>query len=534
MTIVNEGDVAGTAQIVVDGTVNDVPTVAPGETVVERIPLGSEPIDVSVVGLAGVIAAERAAPCLVPTPDIDADLRVDCDTTEVVVLLENDGTAAGDVRVVVGDDRTDLLLEPGEALEIRRPTSGDTTQVSVSTGGVLLIERTLQTSCTKPAPRLDADIVVACSGYSGLATITVVNDGDAAGTVTVTVGEIERVLEVPAGETVVTSATTTDVVDVMVTTAEGTLLASWSGTDPCVSPASSMDATVLVDCIDGNVIVTATNDGTLSGTVFVEVDGGTPIALVVDPGTTGIIEVGFMAGVDKEIVVHDGDRLLVRESLPDACATPEPVLSATQRVDCSADYVFITLTNDGDAAGTVTIVLGEDRTIVMVDAGDTLEVDMPLPPGGASLTITTGADEDPAVVLSADLVPCGSRGAAHLGDQRAGLFHWRHHRRDRQHGLVARYGTRRDRRHRRDRAGPRRRHRDPVRSRGAGGHHHGPRGGRRPRPARGHDRGRLRGRGTDHRGPGAGGLHRTRSRGPVGQHGWERGRRRRLRERRAP
>jgi hypothetical protein len=44
----------------------------------------------------------------------------------------------------------------------------------VSVGGVVLVERTLETSCTDPAPRLDAHIVVTCTGYSGLATATVV------------------------------------------------------------------------------------------------------------------------------------------------------------------------------------------------------------------------------------------------------------------------------------------------------------------------------------------------------------------------
>jgi hypothetical protein len=408
ITVRNTGSAAGTAEIVVDDVLSTVLDVPAGSEMIHEIPRPGLPVVVQVVGEVGVIGTALTSTCEQPAPDVTAEAWIDCAAGELVVTLVNDGTATALVSIDVDGIVTEVRVEPGGQERIEFGAMGATTDISIESDGTVLLARTLESSCTDPAPALTATIAATCISGADAVTVVVDNGGDAPGDVTIRTGATEQVLTVAARDSAsVTAFFEGEIIEASVTDAAGQILATFSGTSVCERPESRLVASISLDCAAGVIVIEATNDGTATGTLFVDVDGTTQ-AVSIRGAQSSTIRVPVVVGAMHEVVVHDGDQLLVKESFEDVCRSPRAVLSAKHRTDCSRAITTVTLGNTGDAAANATISLGADLLDVRVAPGETIDIEVPTPADGGRLVVATADGDESAVLSDTLLEPCES------------------------------------------------------------------------------------------------------------------------------
>ncbi len=215
---------------------------------------------------------------------------------------------------------------------------------------------------------------------SNLGTVTgvaeIVVDGTVVEVVTIEPGRTKTVMpEIPLVDTNV---------EVFVA---GVVVAAATLDDPCADAEPDVEATVTVDCVADTVTVIVTNDGDGLGIVVVDI-GGDRTRVDVMPGMVETVTVDRDGRTEVPVTVRTGDETILSTTVDTSCVDPSPDLSAEIALVCdaSAPSVRVVVTNDGDAAGSVTVAIDGTETRIDVVAGAT-ETTMIVLPGDGPVAV---------------------------------------------------------------------------------------------------------------------------------------------------
>jgi LPXTG-motif cell wall-anchored protein len=407
-TLTNLGDVTGVAEIVADGVVVQVVTVESGQTrtVDAQVPLTGTTVQVFVGGVV-VATSTLVEPCASETPDVRAGVAVDCVSDTITVTLTNHGSALGTATVDIGGATSTVDVAPGKTEVVTAARSGRTeVPVTVRSGGTTILSTTVQASCVDPSPELSAKVALICYAAAPSVLVTVTNNGDAVGSVTVEIGGSPIRIDVAAGDTqsAMIALPGDGPVAVVVRDADGEVLAQLTDQAPCETPEADVRAVATLDCIAGTMRVTLTNTGDADGVATVRI-GDTTQTVVVAAAGQSTVSADVTPGTTVRVRVTDGQRSLLDETFSEVCDVPEPALRASVTRDCDSGKVRIVVANDGDAAGEATSTYGDRTTTVRVGPGESISEYFLL----ADVTQTvrvTGPGADRSLLVETQIEPC--------------------------------------------------------------------------------------------------------------------------------
>ena len=392
-TVVNTGDAPGDATVTVNGQ-DTVVTVDAGGSATWRSPVVVGSTVSARVSAGGVVLAEASFQdvCADPTPELVADVVLDCDEDRVVVTVTNTGDGAGSAVVSIDGVPQDVDVAAGASVEVDAPVEpGASVEVEVTAGDLVLVREFLEDVCVEPEPDLAATIALDCT--SGRIVVVVTNDGDATGTAAVIVNGARTDVPVAPGEqetftTPVTAGTTYDVA----VSYGNVAIASTRFVDACRTAAPEIAATASIDCNAEDVVVVLTNTGDAAGTARVTVHGETS-DVVVPAGGSVTPRIPVDPGQDVAVRVEVDGEVVLERTFSDVCAEPTPAIAADVSLDCDDGAVVVVLSNTGDLAGSATITVNGTDEVLTIAAGDTETWDRPVTPGETvEVTVTAGGN----------------------------------------------------------------------------------------------------------------------------------------------
>ena len=390
-TIVNTGDAPGDVTVTVNGQ-DTVVTVDAGASTVQRSPVAAGSTVTARVTTGATVLAEASFQdvCVAPTPDLAADVVLDCDENLVVVTVTNTGDGPGTATVSIDGASEDVDVAAGATVVVDAPVEpGASVEVEVSAGDVVLVREFFEEVCVEPEPDLAATIALDCT--SGRIVVVITNDGDATGTAAVIVNGARTDVPVAPGEqeTFTTPVTTGTTYDVAVSY-DNVAITSTRFVDVCRTSVPDIAATASIDCNAEDVVVVLTNTGDAAGTARLTVHGVTS-DVVVPAGGSITPRIPVDPGQDVVVRVEVDGEVVLERTFTDVCSDPAPAITADVALDCSDGAVVVVLTNTGDLAGSATITVNGTSEVRTVGAGDTETWERPVTPGETvDVTVTAG------------------------------------------------------------------------------------------------------------------------------------------------
>jgi len=155
----------------------------------------------------------------------------------------------------------------------------------------------------------------------------------------------------------------------------------------CEAPPS-VTATTGIDCVSGSLVVNLSNDGQEADSVSVIVEQSglvDTVALAGGKSERVSIDIEARSSIPLRVIGGDGSDIL-RRSVPVRC--PSPYLSVSTSVSCTTNEILVTVSNHGDAEGSVDARLdgGGVDGVVVAPAGSVV-IGLPFEPGSRSQTL---------------------------------------------------------------------------------------------------------------------------------------------------
>jgi LPXTG-motif cell wall-anchored protein len=374
----NTGDDATTASVTYNGTTqSDIPVPVGGTSVSFDLAAGDENGTATAsVTFAGEDATTVSAAVDCKHPNVSFSAHADCAEGALVVSLDNSGDDSLEATVTYnGITRTVTIPVGGrtETFDLNPADENHTATATVTPQGLAAVTLSAAIDCQHAEPGAGASVVCA---EGGSVLVTLSNTGDDATTATVTYnGETKLDVPVPVGGTSVSFALNpadeggNAVVSV---TFEGLAPSAVSAAVDCQKP--SVDG-FSVECAEGNIVVTVSNDGDLP--TDVTVNGETKS---VPAGGTTEFNVPITGDGDTVITIT-GDELDTELTVPVDCLHPAPAAS----VKCAEGGVGVVLDN----------TVGEDTATFVVESPN-------LPDGSVTVTVEAGKSSQVIVPVDED------------------------------------------------------------------------------------------------------------------------------------
>lgn len=381
VTVTNTGDADGVATVQVGDTTQTIVVPAAGESVVTVDVVAGTTVRVRVTdGQRSLLDETFSEICETPAPALRAEVARDCDTTTVRVVVTNDGDAAAEATITYGDRTTTVQVGAGTSVTESFPMA-DVTQTIRVTGPdadqTIVVEEQIE-PCDDGAPQLRAEGQVDCQ--LGEIVLSIFNEGDAAGTVTWTINGRSETAVVAAGDSLVVSQPViVGSTNVWSVTSDGQTIAGDEAVDACRPDTPIIDAELVIDCGNDEIVVRVANSGAVDGNARVVING--EVSDVAVPAGDVVVVRGDLP-VDGSYLVDvssDGTSVLTEQGTATECLLPpEEGLVASVAFSCRWDEAIVRVENPSDGQREVTITANGDSETITIAGGDDIELAYPM------------------------------------------------------------------------------------------------------------------------------------------------------------
>lgn len=381
VTVTNTGDADGVATVQVGDTTQTVVVAADGAAVVDVQVVAGTTVRVRVTdGQRSLLDETFSEVCETPSPALSAAAARDCASDTVRVVVTNDGDAAAGATITYGDRTTTVQVGPGGSVTESFPMA-DVPQTIRVTGPdadqTIVLEEQVE-PCGEGAPQLRAEGQVDCQ--LGEIVLSIFNDGDAAGTATWTInGRTETAVVAPGTSLVVSQPVIVGSTNVWSVTTDGQTVASGELVDACRPQTPSIDADLVIDCGNDEIVVRVSNSGGVDGSARVVING--EVSDIAVPAGDVVVVRGDLP-VDGSYLVDvssDGTSVLTEQGTATECLLPpEEDLVASVAFSCRWDEAIVRVENPSSGQRNVTITVDGDAETVTIDGGDDIELAYPL------------------------------------------------------------------------------------------------------------------------------------------------------------
>jgi LPXTG-motif cell wall-anchored protein len=381
VTVTNTGDADGVATVQVGDTTQTVVVAADGESVVHVYVAAGTTVRVRVNdGQRSLLDQTFSDVCETPAPALRASVARDCGSDTVRVVVTNDGDAAAGATITYGARTTTVRVAAGSSVTENFPLA-DVTQTVRVTGPdaaqTIIVEAQIE-PCDEGAPRLRAEGQVDCQ--LGEIVLSIFNDGDAAGTVTWAInGRSETAVVAPGTSLVVSQPVIVGATNVWSVTSGGQTIAGGELVDACRPATPSIDAELVIDCGNDEIVVRVSNSGAVAGSARVVING--EVSDVAVPAGDVVVVRGDLPSDGSYLVdvSSDGTSVLTEQGTATECLLPpDEGLVASVAFSCRWDEAVVRVENPSSEQREVTITVDGDAETVAIGGGDDIEVAYPL------------------------------------------------------------------------------------------------------------------------------------------------------------
>jgi hypothetical protein len=381
VTVTNTGDADGVATIQVGDTTQTVVVAAAGESVVQVYVQAGTTVRVRVNdGQRSLLDQTFSDICETPAPALRAAAARDCDTTTVRVVVTNDGDAAAEATITYGDRTATVQVGAGTSVTESFPMADGTQTIRVTgpdADQTIVLEQQIE-PCDEGAPQLRAEGQVDCQ--LGEVVLSIFNDGDAAGTVTWTInGRSETVVVAPGNSLVVSQPVIVGATNVWSVTSGDQTIAGGEQVDACRPDTPTIDAELVIDCGNDEIVVRVFNSGAVDGAARVVING--EVSDITVPAGDVVVVRGDLP-VDGSYLVDvssDGTSVLTEQGTATECLLPpEEGLVASVAFSCRWDEAVVRVENPSTERREVTVTANGDSETIAIAGGDDIELAYPL------------------------------------------------------------------------------------------------------------------------------------------------------------